>query len=92
MEYTNDELQPVISLLNELKFKFENITQPKRYYRNKDLKKYFGLSDNTILDYRQKNKLPYSKIGDIYYYPIDEIEKLLIRNSNFDLFDNKFIR
>ena len=91
MKYTNDELQPVISLLNELKCKFENINHPKRYYRNKDLKKYFGLSDNTILEYRQKNKLPYSKIGEIYYYPIAEIEKLLIQNSNFNLFDNKLI-
>gem|GEM_PF-5750099 len=70
MKETNETFEPVIKLLEELKTKIDNIESPKRYYRNKHLKMYFGLSDNTILSYRDKNLLPFTKIGDIYYYPL----------------------
>jgi hypothetical protein len=89
MKETIATLEPVIKLLEELKTKIDNIESPKRYYRNKHLKMYFGLSDNTILSYRDRNLLPYAKIGDIYYYPIAEIETILVRNSNFDLMNNR---
>lgn len=89
MKATNETFEPVIKLLEELKTKMDNIESPKRYYRNKHLKMYFGLSDNTILSYRDKNLLPFTKIGDIYYYPIAEIETILVKNSNFDLMNNR---
>lgn len=73
------------TFLTEIQSKFDSIRQPKKYYRNSDLKELFGLSDNTILNYRQKNILPYTRIGDIYYYPIEEIDKILKSNGNFDL-------
>ena len=84
MKETDDIIKPVIRLLEELKTKFNSIEPPKRYYRNKHLKSYFGLSDNTIISYRDKNLLPFTKIGEIYYYPIAEIENILTQNSNFD--------
>lgn len=89
MKATNETFEPVIKLLEELKTKMDNIESPKRYYRNKDLKMYFGLSDNTILSYRDKNLLPFTKIGDIYYYPIAELETILVKNSNYDLMNNR---
>lgn len=85
----SEEMEPVIKLLEEIKSKFDNIRLPKKYYRNQDLKEHFGLSDNTIISYRDKNILPFSKIGEIYYYPINEIDNLLAQNSNFDLFGNR---
>lgn len=90
MKTANETFEPVIKLLEELKTKIDNVQSPKRYYRNKHLKMYFGLSDNTILSYRDKNFLPFTKIGDIYYYPIAEIESILVQNSNFDLMNNRF--
>lgn len=92
MKETKETLEPVIKLLEELKTKIDNIESPKQYYRNKHLKIYFGLSDNTILSYRDKNLLPFTKIGDIYYYPIAEIETILVKNSNFALMDNRLNR
>ncbi len=89
METTNLDLQPVISILNELKSRIEAIKPPKRYYRNKNLKELFGLSDNTIISYRDLNILPFTKLGEIYYYPVDEIDTILLKNSNFDLLSNK---
>ena len=90
MKQTSEEMEPVIKLLEEIKSKFDQIRQPKKYYRNSDLKKLFGLSDNTICTYRDKNILPFSRMGEIYYYPIADIDNLLSKNSNFDLFGNRY--
>ncbi|MFH6970895.1 helix-turn-helix domain-containing protein [Flavobacterium petrolei] len=90
MKETNEEMKPIIKLLEEMKSKFDSIQLPKKYYRNKNLKEFFGLSDNTIISYRDQNILPFTKLGEIYYYPITEIDNLLSKNSNFDLFGNRF--
>ncbi len=90
MRYLENESELIIKLLEEIKSKFDTIRQPKKYYRNSDLKELFGLSDNTILTYRDKNILPFSRMGEIYYYPIAEIDNLLSKNSNFDLFGNRY--
>ncbi len=90
MKTLNEEIIPVINLLEEIKSKFDKIKQPKKFYRNSDLKEQFGLSDNTICTYRDKNILPFSRIGEIYYYPISDIDNLLSKNSNFDLFGNRY--
>lgn len=90
MRYLENESEPIIKLLEEIKSKFDTIRQPKKYYRNSDLKELFGLSDNTILTYRDKNILPFSRMGEIYYYPIAEIDNLLSKNSNYDLFGNRY--
>ena len=90
MKQTSEEMEPVIKLLEEIKSKFDKLRQPKKYYRNADLKELFGLSDNTICTYRDKNILPFSRMGEIYYYPIADIDNLLSKNSNFDLFGNLY--
>ena len=90
MKETNEEMKPIIKLLEEMKSKFDSIKLPKKYYRNKNLKEFFGLSDNTIISYRDQNILPFTKLGEIYYYPVSEIDNLLSKNSNFDLFGNRF--
>lgn len=58
----------------------EETSRPK-YYRNKDLRKVFGLSSNTIIKYRDNGILPYTILGDIYLYPATEIEKILNKHS-----------
>lgn len=52
------------------------------YYRNEDLKKIFGLSNNTIIKYRQTGILPYTKLGDIFLYDIVKIEEILRENNS----------
>ncbi|MFY7651604.1 MAG: hypothetical protein ACOVQE_02830 [Chitinophagaceae bacterium] len=49
------------------------------------MKQIFGLSYNTIVLYGNTNKIHYTFIGDIYYYPVDEINKILKKNSNFEM-------
>jgi len=81
----SEENATVIKLLNELKSLVESVPNMK-YYRNKDLKRIFGFSDNTIISYRDYNILPYTKIGDIYFYPVNEIKRLLNKSGNFEYF------
>lgn len=54
----------------------------KKYYRNSDLKKKFGISSNTIIKYRQEGVIPFTLLGEIYLYPSHEIEEILIKNSS----------
>lgn len=83
----NEENATVIKLLYELKSLVEDVPNVT-FYRNKDLKRIFGFSDNTIINYRDYNIIPYTKIGDIYFYPVNEIKMLLNKSGNFEYFKN----
>ena len=81
--------EEVLSLVNPLHDKLaqlenkmdKNYVKPvKKYYRNKDLKLHFGLSQNTIIKYRNNGYLPFTTIGDVYLYPVKEIEEILSNN------------
>ena len=81
--------EEVLSLINPLHDKLaqlenkldKNYVKPvKKYYRNKDLKLLFGISQNTIVKYRINGNLPFTTIGDVYLYPVKEIEKILSNN------------
>jgi hypothetical protein len=52
----------------------------KKYYRNNDLKELFGLSNNTIIKYRENGTLPYTRMGDVYLYEAKEIHDILEKN------------
>ena len=65
----------------DFKIKGQDLKKSVRYYRNEDLKKIFGLSNNTIIKYRQTGVLPYTKLGDIYLYDTAIIEKILNENK-----------
>lgn len=80
-----DVILPLKIVLNEIKATIEQKPSTPKFYRNNYLKEIFGLSDNTIVQYRNTNKIPYTFIGDVYFYPVDEINKILISNSNFKM-------
>lgn len=88
LEELEEILNPIYSKLELIENKI-GITklQTTSYYRNKDLKQFFGLSDNTILKYRETGVIPYTFLDNIFLYPIDEIEKILQENSNWELFN-----
>jgi hypothetical protein len=79
-------LDPLIIKLESIESK---ITRGNReikplYYRNEDLKKMFGLSNNTIIKYRQTGILPYTKLGDIFLYDSGKIDKILRSNGSIN--------
>ena len=77
-------LEPIYSRLETIDSSIRNQVnkfEPKKYYRNQDLKSIFGLSSNTIIKYRETGILPYTKLGDVFLYEIKVIEKNLISNQ-----------
>lgn len=64
------------------KIKTQEVKPPLKYYRNEDLKKTFGLSNNTIIKYRLTGILPFTKLGDIFLYEASKIEKILKSNQS----------
>jgi len=76
-------LDPLYARLERIdgKIKGQNLKASIQYFRNEDLKKIFGLSNNTIIKYRQSGILPYTKLGDIYLYDAAKIEKILNENG-----------
>jgi hypothetical protein len=77
--------EPLLQRISQLEEKLNYASSDSEYYRNKDLKKKFGLSDKTIQTYREVNILPFTFIGGIYYYRVEEINQILENNSNFKL-------
>lgn len=70
------ELTLAASLNETKKVKIQN-----KYYRNSDLKIMFGLSNNTIIKYRETGTLPYTRLGDVYLYEVNVVEQILKRNT-----------
>ena len=77
-------IEPVIVRLEAIDSKISGQGKVVRpvYYRNEDLKKIFGLSNNTIIKYRQTGVLPFTKLGDIFLYDAVKIEKILHENNS----------
>ena len=84
-------LNPVLNRLDDIDKKLNKKTSTHNlaYYRNKNLKENFGLSPNTIIKYRELGIIPFTMIGDVYLYPINQLNDVLKMNSNWDLFQNK---
>jgi hypothetical protein len=79
-------LEPIYSQLeaidNRIKQSHQKSNQPPvKYYRNNDLKQLFGLSNNTIIKYRETGILPYTMLGEIYLYEVALIEQILTKNK-----------
>ncbi|MCD0471806.1 helix-turn-helix domain-containing protein [Flavobacterium sp. JAS] len=76
-------IEPLVTRLEAIDSKISQgkILRPE-YYRNEDLKKMFGLSNNTIIKYRQTGILPYTKLGDIFLYNSGKIDKILRSNGS----------
>ncbi|WP_433765789.1 helix-turn-helix domain-containing protein [Flavobacterium ginsenosidimutans] len=76
-------IEPVVAKLEAIDSKIsQGKTLRPEYYRNEDLKKMFGLSNNTIIKYRQTGILPYTRLGDIYLYESGKIDKMLRSNES----------
>lgn len=79
-------LEPIYSRLEAIetciKQSCKNSNQPPiKYYRNNDLKRIFGLSNNTIIKYRDTGILPYTRLGDIYLYDVLDLDRILTLNK-----------
>lgn len=82
---TKDDLRSLESnLLSRMEqlIKGSSNEQPKRWYKTKDLEELFGISKGKQQELRNKNYLPFTKIGSTIYYSIADVEKVLEANKN----------
>ncbi|NWL03614.1 DNA-binding protein [Flavobacterium collinsii] len=86
LSYVMEVRELITSVMARLETIDSKISQVKtlrpEYYRNEDLKKMFGLSNNTIIKYRQTGILPYTRLGDIFLYDSGKIDKILRSNGS----------
>ncbi|WP_343614096.1 DNA-binding protein [Flavobacterium sp.] len=86
LSYVMEVRELIASVMARLETIDSKISQGKtlrpEYYRNEDLKKMFGLSNNTIIKYRQTGILPYTRLGDIFLYDSGKIDKILRSNGS----------
>lgn len=57
-------------LLLELQRTLLLLRENQKFYDNADLKRLLNVSDKTLYRMRKMNKIPYFKVGNKYYYPM----------------------
>jgi hypothetical protein len=78
-------LEPIVVKLQNLENELQKLpkkVQPSKYYRAKDLKELFGLTNNTIIKYRNDGILPYTILGGVYLYDAIAIDEMLEQNKS----------
>ena len=77
-------LDPIFNKLDHIESQLSQSvpdTGSAKHYRNNDLKRLFGLANNTIIKYRQTGLLPYTKLGEVYLYEVKLIDAILKENA-----------
>lgn len=88
---TTDDLREFkMELLEELKsiLSKQSSGTLKRYLKSSEVMDLLKISPGTLQNFRINGTLPYTKIGGIIYYDIQEIHRVMDENrvrTNFDL-------
>ena len=87
---TDDLLEFKMELLEELKtlLSKQNSGTLKRYLKSSEVMDLLQISPGTLQNLRINGTLPYTKVGGIIYYDVQEIHRLMDENRvkhNFDL-------
>ena len=81
---TTDDLREFkIELLEDIKNLLSETTSTsvKKYLKSAELMKMLKVSSGTLQTLRINGTLPYTKIGGIIFYDLDEISKVMKENS-----------
>jgi hypothetical protein len=76
---TKEDLQEFgQQLLNQIKSLLgQAIEEPKKWLKSYQVKNILKISDNTLQTLRDNGTIPFTKIGGILYYSMDDINKVL---------------
>jgi hypothetical protein len=78
-------LEPIVIKLQNLENEVQKLPKkalPSKYYRARDLKELFGLSNNTIIKYRDNGTLPFTFLCGVYLYDAKAIDEMLEQNKS----------
>jgi hypothetical protein len=80
---TEDLREFKIELLNDLNelIKITASGLNKKYLKSNEIKKVLNLSPTTLQNLRDNGTLPYTKIGGVIFYNIDDVNKVMKENS-----------
>ena len=80
---TDDLMEFKIDLLEDIKkLLWQNGIQPvKKVLKSPDVRKMLNISPGTLQTMRINGTLPYSKVGGVIYYEMDDIQKMLSGNK-----------
>ena len=87
-EYTK-LTESIIDLINEIKSikAIMTVKNERKLYTNKEMLSLLQVNTSTLRRYRDEGKLGYSKIGDKYFYSLDDLNRFLTTN-HFEPFAN----
>ncbi len=68
------ELVSAIKLL----LKEQSTSPQKRWLKTKEVQKMLGMSPGTLQTLRNNGTLPFTKIGGVAYYDVEQINKILL--------------
>lgn len=76
---TKEDLQEFgQQLLNQIKGLLgQAVEEPKKWLKSYQVKNMLKISDNTLQTLRDNGTIPFTKIGGILYYSIDDINRVL---------------
>lgn len=80
---TTDDLREFkLEMLEEIKdlLSTAKTNDLKRFLRSSEVMELLQVSPGTLQNFRINGTLPYTKIGGIIYYDIEEIRKILMKN------------
>ena len=78
-------LEPIVIKLQNIENEVQKLPKkalPSKYYRARDLKELFGLSNNTIIKYRDNGTLPFTFLCGVYLYDAKAIDEMLEQNKS----------
>ena len=70
LQNDGEALKDMKLLLLEFQKTFLLLEESQKFYDNADLKCLLNVSDRTLYRMRKMNKIPFFKVGNKYYYPI----------------------
>ncbi len=87
---TIEDLQEFkMELLVELKELFKNqsnTSEPKEWLRSQEVREMLSISSGTLQNLRINGTIPYTKMGGVLYYSLEEITKVLVENRTHNKF------
>lgn len=78
-------IEPLYQRLQNIESELQKMPkkrQMSKHYRAKDLKEFFGLSNNTIIKYRDNGTLPFTFLCGVYLYDAKAIDEMLEQNKS----------
>lgn len=81
-EFKNELLENIKSLITH-----QTGRVSKKWIKSPEVKKFLGISNGTLQNLRINGTIPYTKVGGVIFYDLQEIEKVLEDNHVKNTFE-----